>query len=186
MHRDLAASGSAWAAKLEGCYLPLADLPRFNPAMSPCPHINEGKFYQAAHGSDWLMQRYVLREHCVVLTGPPLAPLIDPISAEDLRRGVRGILREWWLPMLNDPAPLHRSDYQAYAILTMCRALYTVQLGEMASKPVCARWAQTTLDTRWQPLIAEALAWKHGRIMDRFEEVRAFLRFALTRCLGDV
>ncbi|MBI5958458.1 MAG: nucleotidyltransferase domain-containing protein, partial [Chloroflexi bacterium] len=102
LHSDLAASGLEWAAKLEGCYLPQRDLPRHNPTMAPCPHINEGHFYLAKHGSDWAIQRHILRECGVVIAGPPVAPLIDPVSADDLRQAVRGVLREWWEPQLRE------------------------------------------------------------------------------------
>ena len=38
--------------------------------------------------------------------------------------------------------------YQAYAILSMCRVLYTLEFGTVVSKPAAARWAQGTLDER--------------------------------------
>jgi hypothetical protein len=47
------------------------------------------------------------------------------------------------------------SEYQAYAILTMCRALYTLQHGTVVSKSVAARWAQEVLGERWAALTVE-------------------------------
>jgi hypothetical protein len=121
MHARLAASGLKWAAKLEGSYIPQRALRRHDPTAAPCPQINEGSFYVARHGSDWMIQRHILREQGVVVAGPPLQPLIDPVSPNDIRRAVLEVLHEWWAPALqaagraDDPARLHDPEYQANA-----------------------------------------------------------------------
>lgn len=162
MHKRLWASGLKWEKKLEGSYLPLADLRRFDPNADPVPQVNEGRFYVAQQGSDWIIQRYILRESGVVLFGPDLRPLIDPVSADDIRRAVLGILREWWFPMLENPGFLRDLEYQAYGILSMCRALHALEHGTIVSKPVAARWAQQALGDRWTEPIERALTWQHG------------------------
>jgi hypothetical protein len=178
MHICLWASDLKWAAKLEGSYLPLACLRRYNPEDGPYPCVNEGKFYLARHGSDWIIQRHILRESGLSIAGPELRPLIDPISSDDLRGAVRGILNEWWRPMLDDPAFIRRRDYQAFTTLTMCRALHALRFGEVVSKPVAARWFQTQYP-QWAGLIERALAWPDGEQADEFDETLEFLRFAL-------
>ena len=104
-------------------------------------------------------------------------PMIDPVQPDDLRRAVLGFLREWWSPMLNDPARLRSGEYQAYAVLTMCRALYTLQRSEVVSKPAAARWAQETLGERWAALIAWALAWHHDAASDKLNETLDLIRY---------
>lgn len=180
MHARLWASGDPWAAKLEGSYMPLAALRRYSPDAPPRPTVNEGRFEMAAHGTDWVIQRHILREQGVIVAGPPLADLIDPVSPEAMRSALRDTLRDWWLPMLDRPR-LADSDYQAYAVLTMCRTLYTLEHGDIASKPVSARWAQTALAARWHGLISEALNWRAGEPMDRLGEVQAFIRHTLAQ-----
>jgi hypothetical protein len=161
LHTRIADDGLKWAAKLEGAYVPLSMLRRHNPSGPPCPCVNEGRFYLAALGSDWVIQRYTLREQGVVVAGPDPRSLIDPVHPDDLRRAVLGFLREWWAPMLQDPDPrLFGGEYQAYAVLTMCRALYTLQYGTAVSKTVAARWAQEALGEPWEGLIERALAWR--------------------------
>ena len=182
MHARLTASGSKWAAKLEGSYIPQHALRRYNPNAAPCPCINEGKFYLARHGSDWIIQRHILREHGVAAMGPALQTMIDPVQPDDLRRAVLGILREWWAPMLDQPDHrLHGSEYQAYAAFTMCRALYTLQHGAVVSKPVAARWAQAALGERWAALIERAVAWPRDPQPDRLAETLDFIRYTLER-----
>jgi hypothetical protein len=99
-----------------------------------------------------------------------------------LQLAVVGILREWWSPLLlNNPAWVRGSEYQAYAVLTMCRALHTLQHDCIASKPVAARWAQETLGERWAALIAWALTWTHETLSDQLNETLNFIRYTLER-----
>jgi hypothetical protein len=80
-----------------------------------------------------------------------------------------------------DPARLESGEYQAYAVLTMCRALYTLEHGRIVSKPVAARWAWVTLGKRWAALIDWALAWRHAAPSDRLNETLDLIRYTLER-----
>lgn len=180
IHQRLWAGSLTWAAKLEGAYVPQHVIRRRDDTAPPCPTVNEGKFYLARLGSDWVIQRHIIREQGRVLMGPPPQTLIDPVSPDELRDAVRGILREWWQPMIADPTPLHREGYQPFAILSMCRALYTLEHGSILSKPASARWALRALDARWRSLIERGLAaWQAGAPMDEIGEVQAFIGYVV-------
>ena len=182
MHARIFASDLEWAPKLEGSYISRRALRRYDPNAAPCPTLNEGKYYVAPHGSDWIIQRSILRESGVVLAGPPLEILIEPVQSDDICEAVRGVLREWWLPMLNHPDPrLHGSEYQAYAILTMCRALYTLEYGVVASKPVSARWAQEAMGAQWKSLIKKAQSWYGDSEVSTLDETLDFMDCVLKR-----
>lgn len=124
----------------------------------------------------WVIHRHMLREHGVVLAGPLPRTLIDPVRPEELREAVRGILLEWWMPMLVDGPLLQTSFYRCYAVLTMSRMLYTIRHGAIATKPIAARWALGALDRRWTPLIQHALAWSREAPPD-LEETLAYIRY---------
>ena len=180
MHHQIWKSGLKWAAKLEGSYIPKRDIRRHNPYSAPCPTVNEGKFYLDKRGSDWIIQRHVIREQGIVLAGPDPKTLIDPVSPEDIRHSVVGVLHEWWFPMLEDPSWLkkHGAEYHAFAILTMCRALYALEHGTIVSKPTAARWAQDALGERWGQIIERALGARHNRPdHGLFDESLELIRF---------
>jgi len=179
MHQELNSSNLKWATKLEGSYVPQPGLRRYDPAAPPCPQINEGDFYLAQQGSDWIIQRHILREQGVVVAGPPLQTMIDPVAPEELRGAVRGFLREWWGPMLGNPVRLQSSEYQAYAVLTMCRALQTLEQGTIRSKPAAAHWAQQKFGEPWATVIGEALAWRNGDAFAHFDTVAALIRYTV-------
>lgn len=184
LHVRLWNSGLKWAAKLEGAYVPLHALRRYDPDSAPCPTINEGRFYLDKQGSDWIIQRYILRQYDAVVCGPSLQSSIDPVTPGDLRRAVAGVLREWWQPMLDNPTWIRNREYEAYATLTMCRALYALEHGDIVSKRVAARWALQTLDERWAELIDRAAAWPQEPQPDSLSETLALIRFAIERALA--
>jgi len=91
---------------------------------------------------------------------------------------VRSVFDEWWAPMLADPAHIRRSvfGYRCYAVLTMCRMLYTFEHGAIVSKTSAAQWVQASHDPRWRPVIDDALAFSAGRAPD-LETTLAFIRY---------
>jgi hypothetical protein len=181
LHTRLWASGLKWAAKLEGAYVPRHTLRRDDPDAAPCPTINEGRFYLDRLGSDWIIQRHILRKHDVMVAGPPVQTLIEPVTSDDVRRAVSGVLREWWRPMLENPAFIRNREYEAYATLTMCRALYALEYGEIVSKPIAARWAVQTTGERWVMLIDRALAWPQEPQPESLNETLEFIRYTVDK-----
>src|SRR5438105_7327825 len=93
------------------------------------------------------------------------------------------MLTGFWARQMDGPEPewLRTRHYQAFAILTMCRALYTLERGEVVSKPVAAAWAREALGTRWAPLIERALAWRPDHRSDDVAETLRFIRYTIKR-----
>ncbi|HEY6540678.1 MAG TPA: aminoglycoside adenylyltransferase domain-containing protein, partial [Ktedonobacteraceae bacterium] len=76
----------------------------------------------------------------------------------------------------------HNRKGQAYAILTMCRALYTSRNGEQVSKKQAALWAQEQLP-EWSQLIGNALVWREA---SKDEQADDDATFAETKRFVDV
>jgi hypothetical protein len=71
LNRQLQACGSPWAAKLEGSFLPRHVFEDFNPACTTFPTICMGGWYRLRHKRiEHALQRFMLREHGIALTGP--------------------------------------------------------------------------------------------------------------------
>jgi hypothetical protein len=182
MHARIWASGLPWATRLEGDYIPQRALRRYDPAHARYPHLGvDGHFDVEQHASDGVIQRHVIREHGLVLSGPAPRTLIDPVEPDDLRHATLGILREWWSPMLHDHTRLLSREYQAYAVLTMCRALYTLEQGAIVSKPIAAHWAQSALGGRWGEAIEQALVWPMEPQPDDLDATLDLVRYTLKR-----
>jgi hypothetical protein len=183
MHATLAANGNPYAQRLEGSYISRTALQRYDPDHADHPTIGSDWEVQVArHGSNWIIERHIVREHGVLVWGPSPRSLIDPVSPHELRLAVSEALEQFWQKQLTGPEPewLRPRHYQAFAVLTMCRALYTLSQGEIVSKPAAAAWALQTLDPSWRPLIERALIWRHQHDKDELTETLAFMHFALT------
>lgn len=151
----------------------------YDPTDTQHPHVGRGSRVLAIqqHDTDWVINSFVLRERGIILCGPPPATLIDPIPPDTLKRAVRDLLW-WWELQLTDTHRVAQSGYQADAVLTMCRILYTLRHGMVVSRPAAARWACETLDCRWLPLVERALNWPE-QPMDRLPETLNLIRHTL-------
>ena len=180
MHADIAASGLPYAGRLEGSYIPRAALQRYDPHNASHPTIGiDWDFHVGQHGSNWIIERHIVREHGIIVWGPSPKTLIDPVPMQAIKAAVCEALGTFWKAQLAGPEWLRPREYQAFAILTMCRALYTLKQGAVVSKPEAAAWACQALDARWRPTIEKALVWCSQHIKDNLSETLDFLRFAI-------
>ena len=157
MHAGIIAAGTYWATNLEISYIPKTALRRYDFNNATHPRLERGKdekLYYMHHHSDWVVERYELLENGLALVGPPPKTLIDPVSPDDLRQAMLGLIHSWIIT-LPDDMPDSRGG-QSYVVLTLCRLLYTLEKGNTASKPDAVAWALETLDTAWHPLIHSA------------------------------
>jgi hypothetical protein len=104
-------------------------------------------FARHEHGANWLLERWVVRERGVVPFGPDPRSLIDPILPNALLAAVRLRLREWDASVDASDARdwLRGSGQQTYVVETMCRALCTLAIGELPSRPRAVAWARSAL-----------------------------------------
>lgn len=185
MHSRIAKSGKKWACELEGSYVPEQLLNSKESPVELRPYINGSKFCLTQYGYEWVLERYTTREYGIVIEGPNPKTLINSISSTELKEASFKILNEWWAPMLSNTSRLKDSDYQPYAILTMCRTLYMFTHGTMVSKKNAAIWAQNTLNERWKTLIKKALEWKKDSSFVNIDETIEFIKFTIEYINGN-
>lgn len=182
MHEAIRVSHLDLADRIEGPYIFQEALQKFDPNKAEHPWLSiNGPLKKEKLDSDWLIQLYILREYGITVAGPDIKTLVDPIEPVDLKRAQLAVLHEWWLPQLEDHAKLQSSEYQSYAILTMCRALYTLRYGSIVSKLKAAEWAQGALGEPWAGLIRQALGWEKGKSLDKLDQTLDFIRFILRK-----
>ena len=184
MHARLVSRGLPWAENVEGTYVSTQWLRRVDPANTPYLCYDHATGLYPTRESNVVLALHVVREQGVVVAGPDPRTLIDPISPDNLREAIRRILREWWAPMLDDHTRLRNLVYQCYAVITMCRMLYTLAHGTIVAKSVAADWAQETLEERWQPLVEWYVRGASASDVDKLDEVLEFVRDTVMRSAG--
>ena len=159
MHEQITKLDSPWAIQLEVSYIPQNALRRYNPADNLHPHMDRGNgemLHMMTHASDWIIQRHLLRENGIVINGPDLKTLINPVSPNEIRQAIVDVLPLWVNPILEEPSQIKSRGYQSFVVLSLCRMLYTLQYGTIVSKRVAAQWGRDTLGEQWTSLIKEA------------------------------
>jgi len=155
---DLHPAYARWDDRIEVQYVPMAKLPRFREQPFLMANISPGEpIHLVEAGRDWLTNWYFVQTHGVTLYGLPPAEgaRTDPMLTDaDFAQAVREHALSWRSYVAVTEGNVW---YQAYAVLTMCRALYTLTLGGQVSKPVAAAWATGVLPEHTE-LIREACA----------------------------
>lgn len=157
MHTKFASGHPLWNDRIEIAYLSATALATFRSQSSTIAIISPGEpFHLKEAGKDWLINWWVVRSYGVALFGPEPTAVIAPISQEEFLRAVQEQVQAWgsYITHTRQSRP-----YQAYAILTLCRALYAVTNGEQVSKKRAALWVAEHFPA-WSALIRNALAWR--------------------------
>jgi hypothetical protein len=179
-----------WAQHLEGSYAPRDELRSLSGLGREWLFVDHGhrEMEWSPHCNTEVV-RWILREHGVTLAGPDPKALIDEVGPDVLRARMRQEVGDF-LPGMLSWIKLDSPWAQRYAVTTLCRILYTLEMGEVASKRASLLWAKDTLDPRWQSLIAgtledRSLGWNHADPLrpGALEATLAFNDYARQRAL---
>jgi predicted nucleotidyltransferase len=155
MHTRIAEDHPAWEDRIEVAYVPAGALWNFRTRLGQISVISPGEaFHLKAAGKDWLINWYMVCGAGVTLCGPPPRALIPEISQPEFVEAVREHA-EWWIERVCE---MRTPVAQSYAVLTMCRALYSHTHGRQTSKRQAASWAQAYL-SQWSSLIQQSSLW---------------------------
>jgi Domain of unknown function (DUF4111) len=157
LHREIPRRVGYWPHNLEGSYAPRKDLVTLETLGERWLYVNRG-----LPDMEWSTHcntedvRWTLRERGVTLAGPPPRELVAEVPPDVLRGRMRSLI-ETFVPDLLTWAPIDNAWTQRYAVATLCRALYTLETGKVASKPASLEWGAQALDPGWHGLIRQAL-----------------------------
>ena len=154
LHERIPVEGNEFGRPYEVYYIDRQTLRRFEPGQR---HVKAGvdeEFGWKPQRQNWVIERWTVRQHGLVVLGPDPAELIDPVTTDDLREAARSELQVRiadWAREGAEPEPwLQRRSSQAYEAITVCRALYTIECGSLPSKSEALEWALTSLPQEWQ------------------------------------
>ena len=167
---------------IEVLYASLHSLQKFKTEDNKIAAISPGEEFNIKEAGDhYLMNWYIVREKGITLFGPNPKDIITPISKEEFIQAVKNHAIEWrkWIKDAKNSRP-----FQAYAILTLCRAYYAYRNADQTSKKKAALWAIKELP-QWADLITNAIKWRENwRQMDidhsmTYSETEKFVNFVI-------
>jgi len=176
MHTNIYESGPEWTTKFEGAYIPIDAMRAYSPTGPACPLVNKKEFLVARPESNWVINRHILYTSGMVVTGPPPQSFIDPVPPEELKEAVLTLLGSNWAHFLRK-GDFTGTGHQPFVVLTMCRALYTLENAAVASKKRSVEWLITNSDRKWTKLINQAIAWHYGDPPGDIKQTREFMQY---------
>jgi predicted nucleotidyltransferase len=188
MHGRIYDLPTPWAQHLEGSYITKNVLKRPDPTHTLLLYLdNTARELIRSDHCNTLVVRWTMREHGLALAGPDPKTLIDPVVSDELSLEATQIMDKWRIEINAEPAMLENRWLQAYAVVTFCRMLYTIQNGTVASKPTAVQWARGALDSRWSGLIERAwadrpnpsLKYRQQADLDDAQSTLEFIQYAL-------
>ena len=188
LHQHFDDSASPWAKRVDAVYIPQIILREPFPPAARYPVVEWPKLLALeALESGWPIQRFTMRNCGIIVSGPDPHSLLDPVHPDDLRQASVAIVERWQAQAHGDPewpAWLREQGNHTFVVLTLCRLLYTLETGSVASKPAAAHWVETVLTSRWSGLIRRARGELHTREdapEDEVNETLALLEYTYER-----
>lgn len=175
-----ARKSNPWASRLQMIFLIRDEVLTMD---SRACHYQFGRLRRGGSDGNPIIWLNVLRTG-LRLHGPPpqtFVPEITPaILFEALERELNYLREEITLKPQSDWRDV--PSYRAYAVLTVCRILYSSRRRAVVSKPRAARWALKHLPDHWHPLIRQALRSGQRNPPEDIplKQVARFIEFAAT------
>lgn len=160
MHEQITNDRPKWNNRVEVHYAPLDGLKRFRQTSFRMGNISPGEpLHMIDAGVDWIDEWYCVQEYAITLYGMSKEEVIPHIEKWEFIQTICSYARSFRERIKSSKQSCYS---QAYAVLTLCRALYSRKKEEQISKPGAARWAMDFLP-EYTDLIQNALIWREER-----------------------
>lgn len=163
MHQDFVKKHPDWNDRIEVCYISKEAINSTKLKISDLVNISPGEpFHRMKSQKEWLMNWYLTREKSKTLFGLDPKEVINPISKEEFLDCVKDHVKSWgeWV------GGMKNRYAQSYAILTLCRALYSYKNADQVSKFKAADWVKNKYP-QFKNVINNALLWKKSGPKDK-------------------
>ena len=187
MHTQLVTENLDWRDRIEVIYLTLDGLKNFKNKRTEVAKISPGEpFHLKEIGDEYLINWYVARQNSIALFGPDPKNIFPEISVEEYKEAIKAQTLLWKDSLCEYTLKSTRGSL-AYAILTLCRALYSKEFGVQTSKIKSAEWTIKKFP-QWKELISEAIEWRkvqwqtnQKKIDNKLPQALEFLKFTVSR-----
>lgn len=160
MHQDIVTEYPLWRDRIEVHYATTDGLKNFRTSSFKMANISPGEpLHIIDSGIEWIDEWYCVQEYAITLYGTDKEKEIPHIEKNEF---IQTIYR--YAQSFRDRIRTCKDSCysQSYAILTLCRALYTLKNGEQTSKLAAARWAIDFIP-EYSDVINNAITWRHER-----------------------
>jgi hypothetical protein len=185
LHTGFVADHPEWSERIEVGYIShevlqtLGDIPTGRIAViSPGEPLN-----LKDAGADWVLNWYGVCANGEVIEGPPPRELGPEVTPEAFKRAVETQLEEW-KEEIRAPWRAYVPAAQGYAVVTTCRAMYALAMGEQTTKERAVAWVAEQ-SPEWADFVNEALRQHRADVSGAHVESIRFVEFAIESATGE-
>ncbi len=182
MHHALIETFKEWEDRIEVQYVSTKALSSFKSGNNVMATISPGEpLHIVDYVEKYLMNFYFVQEQGEVLFGPDPKILIQPVTNKEFIQQIKKDVQSWKTHIENTK---HSRPYQGFAIMTLCRAMYTSTYGEQVSKRKAADWVKSKFP-QWETLINNSFVWRKNfrekveNPEDTYPETKKFVYFII-------
>ncbi|MFL0492179.1 nucleotidyltransferase [Bacillus sp. AFS054943] len=152
LHKKL--SSSTLGKRMDGMYIPLADLGKYNDAMNEYVYCAEGKAaigYWDINAVTW----WTLKNEGITVMGKEAGDLPFQIKWDDVVQTMKYNVEHYWSEKAKRPYLFFIEEWVESAVVTMGRILYTLDHKTIVSKDRGLQYLLERSAKEWEPLLKE-------------------------------
>ncbi|PGZ09861.1 nucleotidyltransferase [Bacillus cereus] len=159
LHKKL--SSSTLGKRMDGMYIPLADLGKYNDEMNEYVYCAEGKAdigYWDINAVTW----WTLKNQGITVIGKEAEDLPFQIKWDDVVNTMKYNVEHYWSEKVNRPYLFFIEEWVESAVVTMGRILYTLDHKTIVSKDRGLQYLLERSVKEWESLLKEVERMRHN------------------------
>lgn len=186
IHRELD-DRFKYAKRMEGMYITIDKVGKINANITPYIFFENNKLHDYGYYDINYVTWWTLKNNGIAVNSPEINILKINVEWDNIIETMNYNLNKYWKNKLSNNFIFLADYWVEFAVLTLCRILYTLENKEIASKLECTKYMIDNLPENFRLVIQEAL-----RIRDdtskkslcflrikRAKEVKKFIKFAI-------
>ncbi|MED4680964.1 aminoglycoside adenylyltransferase domain-containing protein [Bacillus nitratireducens] len=169
LHKKI--SKSTLGKRMDGMYIPLADLGKYNDEMNEYVYCTDGKA-NIGHWDINAVTWWTLKNQGITVIGKEAEDLSFQIRWDDVVNTMKYNVEQYWSEKAKQPYLFFIEEWVESAVVTMGRILYTLDHKTIVSKDRGLQYLLERSAKEWDPLLKEVERMRHNP-----EEKKKFSRW---------
>lgn len=175
LHNDLC-KVNEWGSRIECSYVTLDQfLSASRPSVERVYYNKTLKWEK--YGYEWFIEKHIIATAGILIHGQDLNLQNYILNENELRKVITEIILNTWSPLIDKLNELE-NNYIIYLVLTMCRIIHSMELGQIYSKSESAYYTMEKFKDNplTSKVIKESLDWTEGHVFDLRKDAVTFIR----------
>ncbi|MBK5507796.1 nucleotidyltransferase domain-containing protein [Bacillus sp. TH12] len=183
-------SKSTLGKRMDGMYIPLADLGKYNDEMNAYVYCADGKA-DIGHWDINAVTWWTLKNQGITVSGKEVEDLSFQIKWDDVVNTMKYNVEHYWLEKAKRPYLFFIEEWVESAVVTMGRILYTLDHETIVSKDRGLQYLLERSAKEWEPLLKEVERMRNNpkgkrklSIWRRADMTKRYLLCLIEECRG--